>query len=578
MASRAVALWLALAALAPCAAAASTSDALNSVLAYDPARYETLSRLNEAMAAPGEIHVRGLREQLRSANPYRRWAATYIAHAVADDPPDLRALRPRLRDESASVRALAAFGLAGNGSKRGLRELVELAGSDEYMIQSDLEPLAGLAEERLKVLTRARVNGARAWARWWADVRRNIRWDRGAERFRWRRDGRSRERGRSSTRPPFIAGPAGGDAVRVPIKVQVLWGPGATSAQKRAVLRNLRRAVDLLNGDGRTGRCKPIEFELDLVVGGDLLSDHYSILVNEIPTANKARWSTSWINHEDKTGRLWTARAADPSGVEMIAHEFGHIAGLPDEYFEYVTEGGQTRTSPVDPTSIMGSHEGSLLQRHLDYLSRLHDPDGGAGCERWELRFPAWTSRLDAFTEESGGTTTNWLGLTAVATIEAGFWVDLDGGVRPGGYSPCGTEVVPGRTPHNPGGRNTRCPEAGGNSAGVFAGADEGGADCARPGPRLAFEPERFETVVSGGREGETFSLELRVGDSELAEAVRCEPAVEPSITKRYRLIRDGMRYAGALDFDISPPSRDFRREGDHKSAYGQALLARIDP
>jgi hypothetical protein len=376
-----------------------------------------------------------------------------------------------------------------------------------------------------------------------------------------------------------FAGAAGGDAVVVPIKVQILWGPGVTSAQKRAIQRNLRDAVDLLNGDGRTARCKPLEFELDLVVDGDLLPDRYSIVVNEIPTKNKARWSTSWINHEDMTGRLWTSRAAGPGGPVMMAHEFGHIVGLPDEYYEYTTEGGLTRTGPVDPASIMGSHEGTLLQRHLDFLSRLHDPDGGAACERWQLRFETWTSQLDAFTEESGGTETNWLGLTAIASIDAGFWVDLDGTIRAAGYSPCGAEVIPGRTPHNPNGRGTRCPEAGGNSVGAFADAEEGGADCPpRPGPSLRFEPERFDTVVSGSRQGDSFSLRLRVDDSELAEAVRCEPAVEPDITKRYTLIRDGMRYAGALDFDMTPPSRDFRREEDHKRAFGQAALVRIEP
>jgi hypothetical protein len=470
--------------------------------------------------------------------------------------------------------------MAGNGERAGLATLVALVPSGQLMVQGDGERLTDAVQERLRLLTGARLQGGTAWRAWWRAVRGNIRWDRSSQRYRWHR--RSSQRSAAATpRPRATWSPvahAAAGAVTIPIKVQLLWGPGVTSAQKAAIERNIRKAVDALNGDGRTGRCKPIVFSLDLVVGGALQVDHYSILVNQIPTRNKARWSTSWINTSTSDGRLWTSTAADTElGPLVIEHEFGHIAGLPDEYYEY-TSGGQTFTSPIDPASIMGGRDGTLLQRHLDYLSRLHDPAGAAGCEKWVLRFSPWTSQLDAWTDESGGGAVNYLGLTATALLRGYFWVGADGVLLPAGDTPCGSEVVQGRTPSHPNGRATRCPEAGGTSSVRFAHADEGNADCGAPEPNLWFAEDRFDMTVRGTRTGDTFKLRLAVDDEEIAEATHCDPAVEPSITRHYHLLRDGLKYAKALSFSMAPPSSDFRRDGEHKHAFGQATLTRLEP
>ncbi len=572
MVSRRVALAVAAVALAaPAPAAAGTSDALNAILAFDPARVDTLGGLEQGLRAPGEIAVAGLRRQLAGDDVHRRWAATYVAHVVADDPADQRALRPRLRDPDPSVRALAAFGRAGFGSKDGLGVLADLVSSPYLMAHSDGQALSVLARERLERLTRSRQAN---WRRWWTRVRDTIRWDRSAQRYRWR--GGRASSARSASPLPLARTAAG--AVTVPIQIQVLWGPGVTAADKRRTLANIRKAIDHLNGDGRTARCSPLEFTLDLTVGGDPLPDPvYTLVVHELPhrSKNSVRWLTSYVNHASRSGRLWTGEVTADTGHLVLAHEFGHIAGLPDEYYEVVS-GGRVLTPPVDPASFMGdTYRGSVLQRHLDYLSRRHDPAGDAGCEHWVLRFATWTSELEAWTDDDRDT--NWLGLRASAAVSTYFWASADGRVLPAGSPVCGGEVVPGRRLGQSTGRASRCPDAGGNSEGLDARMFEGEADCGRPPPSLRFERQRFDTVVTrGSRDDASFRLRLSVGDAELAEATHCDPPAEPSITKRYTLIRDGMRFAGALDFTITPPSAQFRREGEHKLAHGNATLTKI--
>jgi hypothetical protein len=583
MASRAAAVAFAMAGLAALVLAAparaSTEDARAAIEAFDPAKLETLGALDDARAAPGDIDVAQLRPLLASADVNRRWAAAYVTHAIADGSSDLQALRPRLRDPDPSVRALAAFALAGNGLKDGLAALVPLVANRALMANSDGQSLSTLAEERLQILTRAGKRGPGPWRRWWRKVRSTIRWDRQAERYRWN-SAKPRKPKRATLPPsPPVAHAAAGTVV-IPIRVQIFWGAGVTSDQQVKILKNIREAVDLLNGGGRTGRCQPLSFELDLVEGGSELGEYYSIDVNEIKETHKARWGTSWIQAGFRNGRLWTGSAAGPRGDELIAHEFGHIAGLPDEYYEYVDANGKTQTAPIDPESFMADeYNGSVLQRHLDFLAGRHDPAGEVGCERWAVTFPSWTSRLDAWTDGSGSTTTNWLGLSAIARVSAYFWVRAAGGAfTPAGKPICGQEVISGFKAASGSGRNTPCPESSLNSQGLDARMAEGNADCGSPAPNLRFDPARWDTAVTGSRSGNDFHIRLKVADLERAEAIHCEPAAEPSITRSYSLIRDGMRFAGAHDFTMSPPTRDFRKDTDHEHAFGQASLALVPP
>src|SRR4051812_10092946 len=122
-------------------AAASTTDVVNAIAAYDAANLTTLGAINDAMVKPGPVDVAALKPQLSSGTYAKRWAATYVAQAMATDPGDLRALRPRLHDRDASIRALAGFGTAGNGVRAGLAALVALVPSDQLMVQGDGEPL-----------------------------------------------------------------------------------------------------------------------------------------------------------------------------------------------------------------------------------------------------------------------------------------------------------------------------------------------------------------------------------------------------------------------------------------------------
>lgn len=557
------------------AAASPNSDAVNAIVAFNPANEDTFERL-EQVIDDGRADVFVLRRQLASSSLNRRWAAAYVGHNIADREADYRALRPRLRDRDRSVRALAAFGLLGGGKKEAIPRLIHLLSSREYMRHS--EPLAAiptLADERLTLTTRAdfgfditdrakRRRAIKQWRRWWREVRRTIRWDRQAKRFRWRRERSSRRRSRRSAVAPRAAAPVAtapvaspssttgsvsDETLRIEVPIELRFDSSIPRWARNEIMRNAELAENFLNGqmDGsrRTGQCLALEFDIKVKEGAGTPGFH-QLKVDSIQYIGHPALRRSFVMRGDpgntRFGRLWTGEAiGKQNGPRVIAHEAAHLAGLPDEY----TGGGQNgRSRPIDPKSFLGDHvHGEVLQRHLEALAERFARPDQLGCELWTLTFRPWSAQLIAHSLRGLRGRRHFIGFSATANLAANFWVNpRNGRVAPAGRRPCG-ELLIDKNKQPP------CRDLDEGSELTDSSADSGNAPCDRVD--LAPHPKRFETKVTGGeRREELLRLRLDVGDREFA-SLSCDPPPETPGGEK-KMISGSMRIARSGDGDTA--------------------------
>lgn len=582
------------------AAADPNSDAVNAVAGFNPQNKDTLDRLNQVIVRGG-VNVRVLKPQLKSGQVDRRWAATYVAHALADSKPDYEVIAPRLRDDNESVRSLAAYRLIGVGQEKAIPVLIDLLRERGYMRHSEPPQLiAFLANERLVDFTKADFNfdayasgkkrrkAIEKWEQWWSDVKDNIRWDRQAERYRWRRNGKSARRSADGSGP--IAKPSSatldqgfdGRTAKINLKVEIAGRPVPQS-----FLRRVQAAQDLLNNGAResgnsTGMCFNLEFAFDIKVrdlDAPATPGYQQMELAVIPRGIYlvSRAPIPPVGQTGPTGYLDTN-----DNVVEIAHEFSHIMGLPDEYKDL----GNERTVPHDKESYMSdAQRGHLLQRHLDALaSRFLASDQEKICQKYRLQFPSWESQAFArvvgaasearaqveAAHKQPGDHSHVIGEFASAVVQSDFWLNtLTGRVTTAGEKPCGSLVV-----------TSPCPgEVGGNSQALEARADPGLARCSST--QLRWNSPRFPTTVSGEQTSGAFNLQLGVSDSQSFN-YSCDPPASPASGK-LSMIRDGMEFAGALAFTIQVPAmgsestQDFSFADSSARAGGTVHVTRLE-
>ncbi len=525
-----------------------------------------------------------MRTRLREGPPQRRWAAAYVAHVAARTPADLGVLRSGQADSDPSVRTLVLLGLLRNGETAAIPRLISLLSSRSYLANGEPpEPLADAIDHRLTLVTRAdfgfrstdaraRSRGIARWRGWWQRVRRTIRWDRNAREYRW--PGRPARASAAARSAPIARAAAASDPLVLKQTYEIAFNTDISSAQRRAILRNFAAAVRFLNGPGRTGRCTPIRFEIEVRERGDAPTlGVWQLDVDETQSSNPndPSYRTSYVNHQFQRGRLWTNQVTDPElGPRVIAHETAHTFGLPDEYVREANG----RTTPTDPTSFLGDGRwGGMLQRHLDSLL-----EPSAACDRWLLEIPSWSSVIDAWREDSGSTVTHHLGVSARAKIAAPFWLDTTTGViTPAGRRQCGDLLLPGAQSRT-GGRTTPCPDSSRNGQLTQAATNPGAGNCNH---RFTSKRDQFDVTVTGAKSGEQLRLRLAVDDRERA-FFHCSPAAGGGDERDFKLIANGMKWAGATDFTAAlrggqTDPRAFQKSEPRRRVTGTAT-ARQEP
>jgi len=582
-------------ALAPAAPADPNSDAVNAVAAFNPANEDTFDALEQVIDA-GQVRVAVLRSPLTGANVERRWAAAYIGQALATTTADQRELRRRLSDADPSVRSLAAYGVLGIGGTDAIPVLIGVLESRASMRNSEpLETLATMADTRLTMMTRAdfgfdvtdparRRTAIRQWRRWWREVRRTIRWDRTAHRYRWRREratGPVPRRGasvaapvrRRAARSPRARAAAtttslSGETLTVTIRIELLFDPSISRSDRQDILANAEVAQNFLNGPGRTGQCLDVKFDVIAQEGAGTPGFH-QLNVDQLQYKGHPGYRTSYVKSfigagNSRFGRLWTGQVLRRSdGYQVFAHETAHLAGAPDEYTRDPNTG---RTTPTDPASFMGDHErGKVLQRHLDDIAARFTSEQQRGCQLWTLTFVPWKAQLVAHSVRGITGRRHFIGFNATADVLTKFWVNP----RTGRVTPAGEAI-------------------GFDSVHQSVGADAGDAPCDRV--RLDERPKRFSSRVIGGELGnDRLHVRLKIGDTQYA-SLSCDPPPETP-GGRKTLIGSSMELArsgdgeSALDFSVAAPggpgivvSKSFSCcAGDpNRNASGTAKIVRV--
>lgn len=118
---------------------------------------------------------------------------------------------------------------------------------------------------------------------------------------------------------------------------------------------------------------------------------------------------------DDKTG-LWESPGGRPPEVydALVAHEFGHLLGLPDEYIwdpAKHDKNGNGKRDPGEPTapdtanypdaagSIMAVADGKALQRHINGMMKSHGVDDALE-DCFELAY--WHGTIDRIYTDNG--------------------------------------------------------------------------------------------------------------------------------------------------------------------------------
>ncbi len=179
-----------------------------------------------------------------------------------------------------------------------------------------------------------------------------------------------------------VFGPANTETYPITVKIEV-YGP-----DRAAKVRQWARIFKEFWGQDFYVGCRKVEFKLDIKEAGEGGPDYHPVTVNSVLPGDyhtSSVFGGDYLPTEDNYSGQWSSNAPDV----VIAHELGHILGLPDEYISFTDGSGTRYTFPnpgVAPEYTWNDTNGN---GKLDVTEVWNDKDGDNRVDPGELTRPA---------------------------------------------------------------------------------------------------------------------------------------------------------------------------------------------